>query len=91
MTVTLTWQSVLTASAIVAAVVALWNYVRKLVGWVDRQKQQDADIKTIKDELKILTTAMLACLKGLQEQGCDGPVTDAIHSLEDHLNKEAHK
>ena len=30
-------------------------------------------------------------LKGLKEQGCDGPVTEAICSIENHLNKEAHK
>lgn len=91
MTVTLTWQSVVTAAAILAAIIAIWNYIRKLVGWVDRQKKQDEDISAIKEELKILTYGTLACLKGLHEQGCNGPVTDAIKELEKHLNKEAHK
>ena len=59
--------------------------------WVLRQNKQDEDIRSIKDEQKILTTGVLACLKGLKEQGCDGPVTEAISSIEDHLNKEAHK
>lgn len=91
MTVTLTWQSVVTAAAILGAIVAVWNYIRKLVGWVDRQKKQEDDIKAIKDELTLLTYGTLACLKGLREQGCNGPVTDAIAALEKHLNKEAHK
>ena len=91
MTVTLTWQSVLTASAIIAAIAALWNYLKKLFGWVEKQSQQDTDIKTIKEEQQLLTMGVLACLKGLKEQGCDGPVTDAISKIEDHLNKEAHK
>ena len=91
MTVTLTWQSVITAAAIIAAIIAIWNYIRKLVGWVDRQKKQDEDITSIKEELKLLTYGTLACLKGLHEQGCNGPVSDAIKELEKHLNKEAHK
>ena len=91
MTVTLTWQSVITAAALVGAVVGLGNYLKKVFGWVDRQKQQDTDIKTIKEEQQLLTMGVLACLKGLKEQGCDGPVTDAISKIEEHLNKEAHK
>ena len=59
--------------------------------WVLRQDKQDKDIKSIKEEQKILTTGVLACLKGLKEQGCDGPVTIAITEIEDHLNKEAHR
>ena len=59
--------------------------------WILRQNKQDEDIKSIKEEQKVLTTGVLACLKGLKEQGCDGPVTEAIHEIENHLNKEAHK
>ena len=59
--------------------------------WVLRQNKQDDDIKSIKEEQKVLTTGVLACLKGLKEQGCDGPVTEAILQIENHLNKEAHK
>ena len=59
--------------------------------WVLRQDKQDEDIKSIKEEQKILTTGVLACLKGLKEQGCDGTVTIAITEIEDHLNKEAHR
>ena len=33
---------------------------------------------------------ILACLKGLKEQGCNGPVTEALHTLEKHLNQSAH-
>ena len=59
--------------------------------WILRQNKQDEDIKSIKEEQKILTTGVLACLKGLKEQGCDGPVTVAIAEIEDHINKQAHK
>ena len=32
-----------------------------------------------------------ACLKGLQEQGCNGPVTEAVNRIEEYLNKKAHE
>ena len=59
--------------------------------WYLKQEKQDKDIKAIKEEQFILTQGVLACLKGLQEQGCDGPVTSAIKQLETHINKQAHK
>lgn len=55
------------------------------------KKQHENDIADIKHEQAILVYGMLACLKGLQKKGCDGPVTEAINTLEKHLNYEAHK
>lgn len=45
---------------------------------------------TMEDELCLLTYAVLACLKGLKEQGCNGPVTEAIGKIEKHINQKAH-
>lgn len=102
MTVTLTWQTVITASAFVAAVIALVGVFAKAVRWMDRQKQQDNDIKAlrathihdmdaIKQEQTLMVYGVLACLKGLKEQGCNGPVTEAINRIEKHLNQKAHE
>lgn len=102
MQITLTWQSIITASAIVGAVVALVSYFSKVVRWVDKQSQQDQEIKeirqhheddvaSIKQEQTLLVYGILACLKGLSEQGCNGPVTEAIHKYEKYLNEKAHK
>ena len=81
---------IIIASVITAlgTIIACFTTIHK---WILRQNKQDEDIKSIKEEQKVLTTGVLACLKGLKEQGCDGPVTEAIHSIENHLNKEAHK
>ena len=46
--------------------------------------------KEIKEELCILSYAMLAALNGLQQQGCNGDVTKAHDLLEKHLNQKAH-
>ncbi len=44
----------------------------------------------MKAEQCLLTYGILACLKGLKEQGCNGPVTEAIGKIEKHINKQAH-
>ena len=77
--------SVITA---LGTIIACFTTIHK---WVLRQNKQDEDIKSINEEQKVMTTGVLACLKGLKEQGCDGPVTEAISAIENHLNKEAHK
>jgi adenylosuccinate lyase len=102
MQITLTWQSIVTAGAVVGAIIALVSYFSKVVRWVDKQGAQDKDIKeirkhheedmaSIKEEQTLLVHGVLACLKGLSEQGCNGPVTEAIHQFEKYLNEKAHK
>ena len=49
-----------------------------------------ADNRAIQEELTLLTYGVLACLKGLKEQGCNGPVTEAVNKIEKHLNTKAH-
>lgn len=91
MEVVLTPNTVVTAGAVIAAAVAIVTYFSKVVRWVDRQQKQDAEIHAVKTELTLLTYGVLSCLKGLKEQGCNGPVTEAINKIEKHLNQEAHK
>ena len=99
---TLTWQSIITAGAVVGAIIALVSNFTKVVRWVDKQSAQDKeiqeirqhhedDITSIKEEQTLLVYGVLACLKGLSEQGCNGPVTEAIGKFEKYLNKKAHE
>ena len=101
MTFTVTWQSVITAGAVIAALTTIITLLVKVVRWMDHQKEQDknlkvlrekhdADIAEIRKELALLVFGQLASLKGLQEQGCNGPVTEAVQKIEKHLNKMAH-
>lgn len=48
------------------------------------------EIKDGKEERLILVNGVLACLKGLKEQGCNGPVTEGIKQIEDYLMKKSH-
>ena len=85
-----TWQTVVTVSAVLAAIFSIRRYYNRGYDWVKKQEQQEKEIKSIKEEQQLLTFGVLACLKGLQEQGCDGSVTDAIDKIEKHLNEKAH-
>ena len=83
--------TITSVAAIISALTVIGGVVFAFFKWVLKQNKQDIDIKTIKDEQAVLTTGILACLKGLHEQGCDGPVDEAIKQLEAHINKQAHK
>lgn len=50
----------------------------------------EREVANSKEERLILLKAQLACLKGLKEQGCDGPVTQAIGDIENYLIKKTH-
>lgn len=91
MQITLTWQSIITAATFVGAVIALVTYFSKVVRWVDKQNEQDKKIADIKVEQALLVHGVLACLKGLSEQGCNGPVSEAINQFEEYLNQKAHE
>ena len=84
-------ETIITAASIITSLVVIIGAVFALFRWYLKQEKQDRDIKDIKEEQLILTMGVLACLKGLKEQGCDGPVTDAISSIEEFLNAKAHK
>ncbi len=102
MTIELSAQTIITAAGVISGLGIIGGLVAWVIRFVDRQKAQDvdlnklrdahnADIKAVKEELTVLVFGTLACLKGLSEQGCNGPVTQAIDKLEKHLNREAHK
>lgn len=102
MQITLTWETLTLAAAVIGAIVAVVSYFSKVVRWVDKQGKQDEDIKklrqhheedmqSIKEEQTLLVYGVLACLKGLSEQGCNGPVTETISKYEKYLNQKAHK
>lgn len=100
--ISLTPQTIITASGLLAAIVAIVALFAKGVRWVDRQKQQSADIEALRTdhnrdieslnkEQTLIITGLLACLKGLKEQGCNGQVTVAIQEIETYLNQKAHQ
>lgn len=84
-------QIIITMASIITALGVIFGMILAVYRWYLKQEKQDKDIKSIKEEQTLLTYGVLACLKGLKEQGCDGPVTTAINQIEKHINKQAHK
>lgn len=83
-------NAIITAASVVSAVVVIFSAIFAVYKWYLKQNQQDQEIEKMKSEQCLLTYGILACLKGLKEQGCNGPVTEAIDKIEKHINKQAH-
>lgn len=81
---------IIKAAAVLTAAGGIGTAIYKLIHWIDEQKKQTKEIARLKEEQTLLTYGVLACLKGLKEQGCNGPVSEAIGKIEKHLNLQAH-
>ena len=66
-------------------------FMHRFYAFRNENGKQDKDISAIKQEQAILTEGILACLQGLREQGCNGPVTAAITKIEAYINAKAHE
>ncbi len=93
--------TIITIAGVISALTAIGAAAYRVVKWFQAQEKQTKDIEKLReqekkdiedmqDELCLLTYAILACLKGLKEQGCNGPVTEAIGKVEKHINQKAH-
>ena len=82
--------TIITIASVAGALSAAAAVAYKAIKWFQTQEQQTKDIENLKNEMCLLTYAVLACLKGLKEQGCNGPVTEAIGKVEKHINQAAH-
>lgn len=91
MEVTLSPDTVLKAASLLTALGGLGSAALWCINFIRRQQRQDKEIAAIRHEQTLICYGVLACLKGLKEQGCNGPVTDALNMLEKHLNKAAHE
>ena len=83
-------NTIITAASLLTALVAIFSVIFAIYRWYLRQNEQDKEIEKRQSEQCLLTYGILACLKGLQEQGCNGPVTEAVNKIEKHINQQAH-
>lgn len=84
-------------------VTAVYKFIKKIVldkinkntEDIERLQQKveniENEIKDGKEERLILLKGQLACLKGLKEQGCNGPVTQAIKDIEEYIIAKSHE
>ena len=83
-------NTIITVASVISALAVIFSAIFAVYRWYLKQNRQDAEIEKMKAEQCLLTYGILACLKGLKEQGCNGPVTEAIIKIEKHINKQAH-
>ena len=94
--------TIITVASVLGALITIGAVGYKIIKWFQTQEKQTSDIESlkvkqkedmqeIKDEMCLLTYAVLACLKGLKEQGCNGAVTEAVGKVEKHINQKAHR
>ncbi|MBQ7861601.1 MAG: branched-chain amino acid ABC transporter permease [Clostridia bacterium] len=81
----------LVIAEILGAATVVFGGMFAVYRWILKQNKQDVEIKALKEEQTVICYGVLAALKGLKEQGCNGPVTQAINEMEKHLNKKAHQ
>ena len=84
------WETAAAAGAALSGLLLLLTTYNRVYRWTLRQREQDEELRAIRKENTLLTYGVLACLTGLEEQGCDGPVHEAIDRIEKDLNLRAH-
>lgn len=84
------WETAAAAGAALSGLLLLLTTYNRVYRWTLWQREQDEELRAIRKENTLLTYGVLACLKGLEEQGCDGPVHEAIDRIEKDLNLRAH-
>ena len=88
-------------AGIISAITLVCGLVFAFVKWILKQDKQSKDIEAlkkhheadmgkVKDELCVISYALLATLDGLKQLNCNGEVTKAYSMLQKHLNKSAH-
>lgn len=87
----ITAETIIQAAAVLGACGTLVGAIIAVYKILERDKRQSKVIADIQNEQTIICYGILACLKGLKEQGCNGPVTEALNKMEKHLNQKAHE
>lgn len=83
-------EAINAAAKLIGSLGVIGGVLIGLYKFIERDKRQSRLIKDIQSEQTLLCYGIRACLQGLVEQGCDGPVHDALDKLDKHLNKAAH-
>lgn len=91
MEVTITADMLIKLAALIGALGVIGGVVLWCFRFIQRNDRQDKELAAIRKEQTLICYGILACLRGLAEQGCDGPVHEALDKLEKHLNKAAHE
>ena len=90
MEVTINADTLIALAELLTALGVIGGVILWCVKFVQRSRRQREELKAIRKEQTLICYGLLACLQGLKEQDHNGPVTEAMNRLEDHLNQAAH-
>ncbi len=88
---TFSTSDILSLSAFVAALLALFGYYNRVFTWIRKQDRLEQDIRAMKQEQRLLCVALCACLDGLEQLGANHSVPAARRQLNDYIQQQAHK
>ena len=78
-------NTIMTAASVIPALAVIFTAIFAGHRCYLRQDQQNKEIEIMKAEQCLLTYGILACLKGLTAQRCNGPVAEAIQKIKNLL------
>lgn len=87
---TITAQGIITAAAVIGAVVTIFGIIFAAYRWYLRQNKDTEEIKRLKKENTLICYALSACLDGLMQLGANHTVPKAKDKLDKYLNQSAH-
>ena len=90
MKVIISADTLIALAELVTALGVIGGVILWCIKFVQRSRRQNEELKAIRREQTLICYGLLACLQGLKEQGCNGPVTEAMNRIEEHLNQAAH-
>ncbi len=90
MPTTITADTINDLAKLIGSLIIIGGAILAVYKFCARSKAQTEQINQMKLEQTLICYGVLCCLKGLKEQGCNGPVTKALEKLEKYLNKAAH-
>ncbi len=91
MDIEITAETVITAAAVLGALITVFGAVFACYRWYLKQEKQSKDIERLKQEDTLICFALSACLDGLQQLGANHTVPIAKDKLDKYLNQQAHK
>ena len=90
MEVTINADTLITLAELLTAIGVIGGVILWCFKFVQRSRRQNEELKAIRREQTLICYGLLAWLQGLKEQGWNGPVTEAMNRIEEHLNQAAH-
>lgn len=87
----MTTETIVAIGAVLSAAILIIGTIRKVFKWFERQKKQDMEIQSIKEEDAMICYCLFAVLDGLKQLGANGNVSEAHEKLQKYLNNKSHQ